>query len=120
MRIEIHSSSFRLTDELRAFVERRIHFAFNWNHLRLQKITLRLDDINGPKHGIDKSCSIQIPMLYTNPIVIKEVQSDLYVAIDRAIERAAQTLSRKISRNRDKLKKCLKPRFFENPNWAAS
>ncbi len=101
MRIEIHTDKFLLTDSLREYVERRVQFALSWAHQNLRKVTLRLDDINGPKGGADKSCRIQIPISGGTPVVIEEVQSDLYVAIDRAVERAGRALSRKLQRKRE-------------------
>lgn len=101
MRIEIHTGKFSLTENLREHIERRIHVALSWANHKLRKVTLRLDDINGPKGGADKSCRIQIPIAGTKPVVIEEVQADLYVAIDRAVDRAARSLSRKLERKRE-------------------
>lgn len=100
MRIEIHTGKFSLTDGLRGHIERRIQFTLSWAHQNLPKVTLRLDDINGPKGGADKLCRIQIPIAGGKPIVVEDVQADLYVAIDRAIERAGRALSRKLARKR--------------------
>lgn len=101
MRIEIHTGKFSLTESLREHIERRIQFTLSWAHQGLHKIVLRLDDINGPKGGADKSCRVQIPVAGGKPVVIEEVQSDLYLAIDRAIERAGRALSRKLARKRE-------------------
>ena len=101
MRIEIHTGNFELTESLREQIERRIQFTLSWSQHCLQKVTLRLDDINGPKGGADKSCRIQIPVTGGKPVVIEEVQSNLYIAIDRAIERAGRALSRRLARKRE-------------------
>jgi len=101
MRIEIHTGNFDLTESLREHVERRIQFTLSWSQHRLQKVMVRLDDINGPKGGADKSCRIQIPVVGAKTIVIEEIQSNLYMAIDRAIERAGRALSRQLARKRE-------------------
>jgi putative sigma-54 modulation protein len=62
MRIEIHAGNFDLTESLREHIERRIQFTLSWSQHSLQKVIVRLDDINGPKGGADKSCRIQIPV----------------------------------------------------------
>lgn len=105
MRIEIHTGKFSLTHQLREHIERRILFALSWAHHNLDKVTLRIDDINGPKGGVDKSCRIQIPIAGGKPVVIEEVQSDLHIAIDRAIERAGRALSRQLARKREHIHK---------------
>ncbi|RYY73078.1 MAG: HPF/RaiA family ribosome-associated protein [Gammaproteobacteria bacterium] len=101
MRIDIHTGSFSLTDGLRKHVEHRVRSTLSWAQQGLQNVSLRLEDINGPKGGVDKSCRIQIPVAGGTPVVIHEVQPDLYVAIDRALERAGRALSRKLARKRD-------------------
>lgn len=100
MRIDIHSSKFTLTESLRSHIERRVQFALSWAYHKLPHIHLRLDDINGPKGGPDKVCRIQIPLSGSKPVVIEETQTDMYTAIDRAVERAARTISRRIERSR--------------------
>jgi len=100
MRIDIHTSSFSLTDSLRRHIEHKIRSTLSWAH-SLQNVSLRLDDINGPKGGVDKSCRIQIPVAGGTPVVIHEMQPDLYVAIDRAVERADRALGRKLTRKRE-------------------
>ena len=100
MRIDIHSSKFALTEGLRNHIERRVQFALSWAHHKLPLIHLRLDDVNGPKGGVDKVCRIQIPVAGGKPVVIEETQTDMVTAIDRAIERAARTISRRIERSR--------------------
>jgi putative sigma-54 modulation protein len=100
MRIDIHSSKFELTESLRDYIERRVQFAFNWAYDKLPQVHFRLNDVNGPKGGVDKVCRIQIPIAGANPVVVEEIQADMYVAIDRAVERASRTMSRRIQRTR--------------------
>jgi putative sigma-54 modulation protein len=116
MRIEIHTGAFSLTESLREHIERRIRSAFGRLNQGLQKVSLRLDDINGPKGGADKSCRIQIPLPGSRPVVIEETQADLYIAIDRALERAGQALGRKLARKREHGRARLTARLADDPN----
>ena len=99
MRIEIRTGKFSLTDGLREHIEHRVQFALSWADQHLHKISLNLNDINGPKGGADKSCRIQIPVAGGKTIVVEEVQADLYIAIDRAIRRRENELKRKLQKN---------------------
>ena len=101
MRIDIHVSQFELTEALREHTEKRIKFALSWAQQHLRKVSVRLSDINGPRGGADKSCRIQIPLTGNKDIVVEDVEADLYVAIDRAIERAARVVGRKLNRQRE-------------------
>jgi len=101
MHVEIRTNKFTLTNGMRDHINRRIQFALSWADHHMDQITLNLRDINGPKGGSDKSCRIQIRSPGSKTIVVEEIQNDLYIAIDRAIERAARALTRKLKRHRE-------------------
>lgn len=98
MRIDIQANDFELTDALREHTERRLQFALSWAGNDVRKIVVRLSDINGPRGGKDKRCAIQIPMPRAQDVLIEDTESDMYVAIDRAVDRAERTLARKLER----------------------
>lgn len=101
MRIDIQASGFDLTDGLREHTKRRLQFALSWASHDVRKVVVRLSDINGPRGGNDKRCRIQIPLPRTPDIVIEDTESDLYVAIDRAADRAERSLARRMERQRE-------------------
>ncbi len=101
MRIDIQASGFELTDGLREHTERRLQFALSWAAHDVRKVIVRLSDINGPRGGNDKRCHIQLPMQHKQDIVIKDTESDLYVAIDRAVDRAERAVARRLERQRE-------------------
>jgi len=101
MRINIQTKGFDLTDGLREHTQRCLQFAFGWAQHNVRKVTVRLSDINGPRGGSDKRCQIQFPLPHAQDVVIEDTESDIYVAIDRAAERAGQTLDRRLSRQRE-------------------
>lgn len=100
MEIEIHAHDFLLTEGLRAHVERRFQFAMSRFQDHVQRVTVRLSDINGPKGEMDKQCQVQLHLRGLPEIVIKDTEADLYVAIDRAADRAARTLGRNLQQTR--------------------
>ena len=98
MRIDIQARGFDLTDGLREHTERRLRFALGWAVHDVRKIVVRLSDVNGPRGGNDKRCCVQIPISAGQPVLIEDTASDLYVAIDRAIDRAGQAVARRLKR----------------------
>jgi len=97
MQIQIHSDDFTLTDGLREHIVRRLAYSLNHGRNVISRVVVRLADVNGPRSGVDKCCGIEIRMARASPIAIDDTQADLYVAIDRAAERAGRTLDRRIS-----------------------
>lgn len=101
MRIDIKASGFELTDGLREHTARRLQFALGWANHDVRAVSVRLSDINGPRGGKDKRCRIQVPFPGTRNVVIEDTESDLYVAIDRAAERAERAVVRRLERSRE-------------------
>jgi putative sigma-54 modulation protein len=102
MQIDIQSRRFALTGALKRRIKQRLSFALDIKNAHIQRIKVRLSDINGPRGGEDKCCHIQIELPNSPDVVIKEVKSDLHTAIDRASHRAAHSVVRKLSRMHDK------------------
>ena len=101
MRIDIQARGFELTEGLRQHTERRLQFALSWANHDVRAVTVRLSDINGPRGGQGKRCRIQIPMARAQAVVIEEIETDLYVAIDRAADRTERTVARRLERLRE-------------------
>lgn len=110
MRIDMQTRDFPLTEILRAYIERRISFALSSRFAQIRGIRVRLWDINGPRGGVDKRCQIHITLPRLSDVVIEDTEADLYVAIDRAIDRAGRTVHRRLARRFDKRRKLFIPR----------
>jgi ribosomal subunit interface protein len=104
MQIDIQARQFTLTDALRRHTEHRIRLALTCCDDHIQRVMVRLSDINGPRGGIDKHCHIQIVLAGLPDIIIEDTEADMYVAINRATDRAGRTLVRKINRQQTLLK----------------
>ncbi|MBR7800536.1 HPF/RaiA family ribosome-associated protein [Undibacterium fentianense] len=103
MQIDIQARGFELTDAIREHTLKSIRFATGWAGDDVRRITIRLSDINGPRGGEDKRCLIQIPLAGKQDIIIDDVEADLYVAIDKATQRAERMLAKHIERHREHL-----------------
>ena len=100
MNIHIQTQGFALTDSLREHTERRLRFALGWADDRLRQISVRLSDENGPRGGEDKRCRIQLTFPSAASVVIDDTEADLYVAIDRAVDRAGRSVAHRLERQR--------------------
>lgn len=120
MRINIQTSGFKLTDGLREHTERRLQFALSWAVHDVRKVVVRLSDINGPRGGNDKRCYIQVPLPHKPDVVIEDTESDLYVAIDRAVDRAERSVARRLERQREHRHISLKTAAAKNVRTAST
>jgi ribosomal subunit interface protein len=101
MRIDIQARGFDLTEGLRDHTVRRLQFALGWASHDVRTVRVRLFDINGPRGGEDKRCRIQVAFPGTPNVVIEDTEADLYVAIDRAADRAERAVTRRLERLRE-------------------
>jgi ribosomal subunit interface protein len=109
MQMEIQARDFALTKALGSYVKRRINFVLSSRYDQIKRIVVRLSDINGPRGGIDKRCQIQISLPRLADIVVEDTESNLYVAIDRATDRAGRTVNRRLERQHNKNRKMFVP-----------
>ncbi len=63
-------------------------------------IDVRLTDLNGPKGGVDKQCSIVLTPPGGSTIRVEEQASEYYVAIDAAAAAIKKSLARALERNK--------------------
>jgi ribosomal subunit interface protein len=102
MMLEVQARDFTMTQAIHNFIERRLRFVSNTGYAHSERVRIRLSDINGPRGGCDKRCHLQVMLPGRTPVVIEDTQTNMYVAIDRAFERARRTLTRRLNRQRDK------------------
>jgi putative sigma-54 modulation protein len=97
MKIGIQCRGFSLTSAIAGHVHKRLDFLLGRGIRRLRRVDVTLSDLNGPRGGVDKRCLIKVSIDGLRPVVIEDVQSDLYMAIDRAAGRASRTVLRRVS-----------------------
>ena len=96
-KITVTSHGFSTTEAIRAHAQKRLGFALDRMAGRVERVSVTLTDVNGPRHGVDKSCLIRIGG-GGQEIVCGAVDSDVYRLIDRAAERAGRLLRREAER----------------------
>jgi ribosome-associated translation inhibitor RaiA len=97
MKMGIQCRGFSLTSAIAGRVRKRLDFLLGRGIRRLRRVDVTLSDTNGPRGGVDKRCQIKVSLDGLRPVIIEDVQTDLYTAIDRAAGRASRTVRRRIS-----------------------
>ena len=98
MELEVRGRHMQVSDALRAHLARRLGFALGRVSDRIGKIQVRLEDINGPKGGIDKRCRIHVAGDRGWLVVVEKYDSDAYAAVDGAADRAGRAVKRALGR----------------------
>jgi len=97
MHIEIRARNVELTPVLRAHVERRLGFALGRFASRINRVVVRMTDVNGPHGGNDKRCRIGVNLLRLKSVVVDDLDRNPFAAIDRAADRAGRCVARHLA-----------------------
>lgn len=96
MIINIKTVGFGLTQGLQHHVTDRLATSIGRLRKHIREVIVRLSDLNGPRGGLDKQCQLMLRIDGAPPIVVSDMEQDLYVAFDRAAVRARRTLVRQL------------------------
>jgi len=102
MELEIRRQDAHLDQEMREFVERRISFALGPFEDKLSRVSVSLDDVNGPRGGADKQCRIVVTLPGGITVKVEDVDVDMASAVGRAADRVATAVTRRIERRRER------------------
>jgi putative sigma-54 modulation protein len=83
---------------------------------RVQNVSLVIEDINGPKGGVDKECRCIVRLKRMKPIVIRDRDANVGSLVRRVAERASYALGQKIQETRTKSRRGRTARNGELPD----
>ena len=66
----------------------------------VRHILVLLEDVNGPRGGVDKHCRLVLALADGRSLVVESAAADVYGAVIEATHRAKQNLARRLSRLR--------------------
>lgn len=95
MKIDVRAQGFALTDALNEYADGRLRLALKNAIDDVLQATVRLSDINGPRGGVDKRCSVHVVLKGRPDVVGEDTDADMYAAIDRAMDRVARGVERR-------------------------
>ena len=94
MQIQIRKHNLELTTELAQHVERQLHFSLGRFNGRVRSVVVGLQDLNGPKGGVDQECKLSIRTSWSGQVVVAERNPDIFAAVALAAGRAGRAVER--------------------------
>lgn len=101
MKLEIRRQGVEVSEAFQTHIERRLAFALGRFSPQIQRVAVYLADLNGPKGGVDKQCRLVARLLRLGVVTVEEQDAELTALIDRASDRLARAVQRKLERTRD-------------------
>jgi ribosome-associated translation inhibitor RaiA len=99
--INVRGYGIDVSPSVAELVERRLSFALSRFGRRVRAVSISLTDLNGPRGGIDKRCSMQARLAPRGSVRVEHTDSELRAAVDRASTRLARAVARALERRRD-------------------
>lgn len=86
-------------ETLREYAVRRLSFALRPFDRRIQRVIVRLVDLNGPRRGIDSRCSITADLTDGRRIFVDATTAQPFASITRAAGRLSEAMRRRFRRD---------------------
>jgi ribosome-associated translation inhibitor RaiA len=68
----------------------------------IERVSVRAEDVNGPRGGVDHACRVKVVLNSLPSIVVVEQDASLAAAIDRALGAAERAVRRALQRRRSR------------------
>lgn len=99
MRLDLHSRTLPITAALRELAHRRLSHALDRFAHRIAGVSLRFDDVNGPRGGRDIECVALVALTPHGQLVVRGAYDTPAQAITDMVDRVRTNLQR----NQDRL-----------------
>ena len=99
MLIDTRAMGFALTDAILRHVEARVESALGPFSRWVRKATVRLEDVNADRGGVDKRCRIVVAIRGQRMEFAEAMNADLYTAVDEAASRIRRSVKRVTKRH---------------------
>jgi ribosomal subunit interface protein len=96
----ITAKNVTIDDALHEHIEQRIYFAFSRFSPRISRVSVMVEDVNGPRGGIDKRCRIVVKLKRGGEVAVEATDADMSAAASAAADRAGRAVQRELERRR--------------------
>lgn len=100
MLFTISSRSTDLTHAIQQHVRERLTAALDQHADRVQRVTVLLEDVNGPRGGIDQVCRVAVYLTNGQTLHLERRGLDLYANVSLVADKVKRRVGRQIAKLR--------------------
>jgi CBS domain-containing protein len=89
-----------LDDDNRAYIRRKLGMKLGKFATAIERVSVRVEDVNGPRGGVDKACRIKVVLSGLPSVVFESQHASLEAAIDGAVAGTERAVRRSVQRRR--------------------
>ena len=98
MLIDTRAIGFPLTKGILRHVKSRLETALGPFARNVLGVTVRLEDVNADRGGVDKRCSAVVALRRRGVLVAEATHEDMYVSVDDVANRLRRSVKRAVKR----------------------
>lgn len=99
MLLDIRARGVEVQEVTREHIKERLESGLERFGNRISRVQVFLEDMNGPRGGVDKLCRIEARLAHSNPVFVEDSDSSLLSLIDRTTSRLIQAIERAVDRH---------------------
>ncbi len=116
MYVDIQARKVNLDRTFEEWIGRRLWFALSRFGDRISRVSAMVEDINGPRGGVDQRCRIEVLLSPSVRIAAEATDVDAVLAVSRAADRISRRVRDAIGRRRSLRVRANKTRAAEIPS----
>ena len=91
-----------LDDDQRAYVGRKLGMKLGKFASSIERISVRVTDVNGPRGGVDQRCRVKVVLSGLPSVVVERRHANVEAAINTALRATEEAVRRVVGRRRMK------------------
>jgi hypothetical protein len=98
----IRAEGTELDKDDRALLRRKLGMRLGKFAPAIERVSVRVADVNGPRGGVDKACRIKVVLTGLPSVIVDERDAAARVAIDRALSGVGRAVRKTLQRRQTK------------------
>lgn len=119
MTLQIRTIGCTIEPEIRESIRQEVATTFRRVHPSIDRIRVRLADLNGPRGGADKEVRLEVGLRGARNVIVAQRGASWMSALHTATQRAWQSTMRRIDRRKDRQTQRTSPREIQPISSAA-
>jgi len=107
----IRSAGVDLSQDDQTYIRRKLGMKLGKFAPSMERITVRVSDVNGPRGGLDQVCRVKVVLSGLPSVMVEERDASLHAAIDLALAGAQRAVRKALKRRTTRAMKQMTPRF---------